>query len=89
MLVGMYRYALMHGREHGLTNAIAELSNDVQDEVDAGIIRKFLAGESLHGTYFEHIVDESIERHAKGSKVPMEKVTSGVIDQLRNEGKKG
>lgn len=88
MIVGLVRYALLHGREHTLTNAIADLSEEAQDQVDQGIIEKFKSGESLHGTYFEHIVDNSVERIANGKDIPKDKIVSEIIQQLRNSGER-
>lgn len=79
---------MLHGKENTFTNAIAELSLASQDEADDGIIIKFESGETLFGTYLEHMIDESVEKYAKGVNVPKEKVVENGIEKLREAGRK-
>jgi hypothetical protein len=85
MFVGGFLYWMMHGRPHWLTNSIMDLSEDAQDEVIDGAIRKFLAGETLNGNYFEHVVEDAVAKVANGQDVERDEVISEIIKSLRAE----
>ena len=82
MLVGMLRYAYLHGGEHSVSNALADLPLPVQDEIDDKIIEKFLEGTSLHGSYLKHLVDEAVDTLANGQQPPVKKIVDDILDQI-------
>jgi hypothetical protein len=87
MMVGMFIYAMYHGRPHVFTNAIMELSEEAQDEVIKGIVKKFQSGETAHGNYMQHSLVDAAATVAAGMALPEEKVIAELIAQLRKDGR--
>jgi len=89
MMVGMCIYAMYHGLPHTLTNAIMSLSEEAQDEVIQGVVKKFLAGATKEGNFFKHTIHDAVETVAAEKDIPEDRVVSEIIASLRKAGKEG
>lgn len=84
LLVGMIRYAYLHGKKHTVTAEFARQPRAEQDKIDDEIVRLFLSGETMNGSYLQHLIEESVEHVASGQDVPEHKI---VTELLRRIGK--
>lgn len=88
MFVGGMLYWMLSGCPHVFTNAILDLSEEAQDEVIAGIIRRFRSGEAKSGTFFNHRMEDAVETVAADKNIDRQSVMKQMIEDLRKEGKR-
>lgn len=87
MVVAMYAYAMYHGRQHKLTNALFRLPKKDMEEALTGIVRNFQAGKTQGGNYLTWSVKEAVQTVANGQDVASSAVIGQMLDTLRKVGR--
>lgn len=85
---GLIRYDLATRRQHLLTAGISGLPRMDQDKIDEEIARAYIAGESIGGSWFEHLVTRTVEDMAEKKDISPKEFAEAFLQRLREAANK-